>query len=115
MKSILTNVSRVFLAVYFLLPGIGKFTSWDMHITLMETHNMIMVPFLLAVSGIAQIGGSILLLLNRQVVVCALGFAVMTILINLNNNFIIICLIFINSLVFADTIATENSFAGQHS
>jgi putative oxidoreductase len=66
------------------LPGIGKFTSWDMHITLMETHNMIMVPFLLAVSGIAQVGGSILLLLNRQVVVCALGFAVMTILINLN-------------------------------
>jgi putative oxidoreductase len=50
----------------------------------METHNMIMVPFLLAVSGIAQVGGSILLLLNRQVVVCALGFAVMTILINLN-------------------------------
>ena len=84
MKSILTNVSRVFLAVYFLLPGIGKVSSWDMHITLMETHNMIMVPFLLAVAGIAQVGGSILLLLNRQVVVCALGFAVMTILINLN-------------------------------
>jgi putative oxidoreductase len=84
MKSILTNVSRVLLAVYFLLPGIGKFTSWDMHITLMETHNMVMVPFLLAVTGIAQVGGSILLLLNRQVVLCALGFAVMTILINLN-------------------------------
>ena len=84
MKSILMHIGRVFLAVYFLLPGIGKFTSWGMHITLMETHNMIMVPFLLAVSGIAQVGGSILLLLNRQVVVCALGFAVMTILINLN-------------------------------
>ena len=84
MKSILMHIGRVFLAVYFLLPGIGKFTSRDMHITLMETHNMIMVPFLLAVSGITQVGGSIMLLLNRQVVVCALGFAVMTILINLN-------------------------------
>ena len=84
MKSILMHIGRVFLAVYFLLPGIGKFTSWDMHIILMETHNMIMAPFLLAVAGIAQVGGSILLLLNKQVVVCALGFAAMTILINLN-------------------------------
>ena len=84
MKSILIHISRVLLAIYFLLPGIAKFTSWDTHITLMETHNMVMVPILLAIAGIAQVGGSILLLLNKQVVVCALGFAVMILLINLN-------------------------------
>ena len=84
MKSILMHISRILLAVYFLLPGIGKFTSWDIHVALMETHNMVMVPFLLAVAGIMQVGGSILLLLNRQVVVCALGFAAMTLLININ-------------------------------
>ena len=84
MKSILIHISRVLLAIYFLLPGIAKFISWDTHIALMETHNMIMAPILLAIAGIAQVSGSILLLLNKQVVVCALGFAVMILLINLN-------------------------------
>jgi len=74
----------VLLALYFLVPGIGKFVSWDMHVALMESHNMVMVPALLAIAGIAQIGGSICLLFNKQVVICALGFAAMVLLINLN-------------------------------
>ena len=84
MKSMLINVSRVLLALYFLLAGVGKFISWDMHVALMETHNMVMVPVLLAIAGIAQVVGSICLLFNKQVVICALGFAVMIVLINLN-------------------------------
>ena len=84
MKSILIHISRVLLAIYFLIPGIAKFTSWDTHIALMEAHNMVMIPILLAIAGIAQVGGSILLLLNKQVVVCAIGFAAMILLINLN-------------------------------
>ena len=84
MKNILMHVGRVLLALYFLAPGIGKFTSWDSHVALMEVHNMIMVPVLLAIAGIVQVVGSISLLLNKQVVICALGFAAMTILINLN-------------------------------
>ena len=84
MKNILMHVGRVLLALYFLAPGIGKFTSWDSHVALMEAHNIIMVPVLLAIAGIVQVVGSISLLLNKQVVICALGFAVMTILINLN-------------------------------
>jgi putative oxidoreductase len=84
MKSVLIHVGRVLLAVYFLLPGINKFASWDMHVTLMETHNMIMVPALLAIAGIIQIGASICLLFNKQVVICALGLAAMVLVINLN-------------------------------
>jgi putative oxidoreductase len=84
MKALFINASLVLLAIYFLIPGVAKFTSWDMHIALKETHNMIMVPFLLAIAAVVQIVGSILLLLNKQVVVCALGFAVMVLLINLN-------------------------------
>ena len=84
MKALFINASLVLLAIYFLIPGVAKFTSWDMHIALMETHNMIMLPFLLAIAAVVQIVGSILLLLNEQVVVCALGFAVMVLLINLN-------------------------------
>ena len=78
------HTGRIFLALYFLIPGIGKFTSWESQLALMETHNIIMAPFLLAITGVIQIIGSISLILNRYVVICALGFAVMTILINLN-------------------------------
>tara|TARA_B100001287_G_scaffold248925_1_gene228419 strand:- start:885 stop:1259 length:375 start_codon:yes stop_codon:yes gene_type:complete len=78
------HLGRIFLAVYFLIPGISKFTSWETNVALMEAHNMKMIPGLLATAGIAQVVGSISLLLNKHVVICALGFAVMTILINFN-------------------------------
>jgi putative oxidoreductase len=84
MKSLLTNIGRIFLALYFLIPGISKFTLWDTNVSLMEVHNMRMIPVLLAIAGIAQVIGSISLLLNKHVVVCSLGFAAMTLLINFN-------------------------------
>ena len=83
-KKILMHIGRVFLALYFLLPGISKFTSWESSSALMEAHNMVMIPFLLTIAGITQVLGGISLLLNRYVVLCALGFALMTILINFN-------------------------------
>ena len=73
----------VILALYF-LPGISKFTSWDSSVALMEAHNMRMIPVLLVIAGTAQVAGSISLLFNKHVVICALGFAVMTLLINFN-------------------------------
>ena len=84
MKLILMHVGRIFLALYFLIPGISKFTSWNTSVALMEAHNMKMIPALLAIAGVAQVVGSISLLLNKHVVVCSLGFAVMTLLINFN-------------------------------
>ena len=84
LKNLLINIGRVLLALYFLLPGIGKFIAWDDQVALMEAHDMKMVPFLLAVAGVIQILGSVSLLLNKYVVICALGFAAMTLLININ-------------------------------
>ena len=84
MKSILMHTGRVMLALYFLVPGIGKFTEWDANVALMEAHNMVMIPFLLAIAAVAQVAGSISMLLNKYVAACALGFAAMTILININ-------------------------------
>ena len=84
MKSILIHIGRILLAIYFLLPGIAKFTSWNMHIALMETHNMIMIPLLLATAGVIQITGSICLILNKKVVECALVLATLVLLINFN-------------------------------
>ncbi|CAI8263422.1 MAG: Uncharacterised protein [Porticoccaceae bacterium UBA1117] len=84
MKSALIHTGRGLLALYFLLPGVMKFMQWDMHVALMETHGMAMAPVLLAVAGITQVGASICLFLNKQVVICALGLAAMVLLINLN-------------------------------
>jgi len=84
MKSALLNVGQSLLALYFFLPGIMKFIDWDAHVALMETHEMIMVPVLLALAGAIQIAASISLLLNKQVIVCALGLACMILLININ-------------------------------
>ncbi len=84
MKSLLISISRVMLALYFFLPGVSKFIFWDMHITLMETHNMTMASLLLAIIGTTQVIGSIFLLLNKWVVAWSLTFAAMVLLINLN-------------------------------
>ena len=80
----LTHAGRILLALYLLAPGIMKFTAWEMHITLMETHGMPIAAVLLALAGIIQVGASICLLLNKQVVVCALGLAIMVLLINVS-------------------------------
>ncbi|MFK8020641.1 MAG: DoxX family protein [Pseudomonadales bacterium] len=80
----LNTAGRILLALYFLLPGIMKFVSWEAHIGLMEKHGMPMVSVLLALAGVIQIGASICLLLNRYVLACALGLAMMTLLININ-------------------------------
>ena len=84
MKSALIHTGRGLLALYFLLPGVMKFIQWDMHVALMETHGMAMAPLLLAVAGVTQVGASVCLFLNKQVVICALGLAAMVLLINLN-------------------------------
>ena len=84
MKSALIHTGRGVLALYFLLPGVMKFIQWDMHVALMETHGMAMAPVLLAVAGVTQVGASVCLFLNKQVVICALGLAAMVLLINLN-------------------------------
>jgi putative oxidoreductase len=84
MKSTLIHIGRTLLAIYFLLPGITKFTLWDIQMALMETHNMIMIPLLLATAGVIQIIGSICLILNKKVVECALVLAALVLLINFN-------------------------------
>lgn len=77
-------LGRSLLGLYFLLPGAAKFLDWERHVTLMETHQMPLIPALLATAGVFQIIGGICLLLNRQVLFAALGLAAMVVLINVN-------------------------------
>jgi putative oxidoreductase len=79
----LLTVGRVLLALYFLVPGIMKFISWDMHIQLMEKHNMPFVPVLLALAGIFQIVAALMLIANRFTGIVALLLAGLVLVINI--------------------------------
>ena len=84
MNTLLLTVGRVLLALYFLVPGIMKFVSWDMHIQLMEKHDMPFVPVLLGFAGIFQIGAAILLIANRFTWIVALLLAGLVLVINVS-------------------------------
>ena len=78
------TAGRVLLALYFLIPGIMKFVSWDMHIQLMEKHDMPFVPVLLGLAGIFQIGAAVLLIANRFTWIVALLLAGLVLVINVS-------------------------------
>ena len=84
MNTLLLTVGRVLLALYFLVPGLMKFVSWDMHIQLMEKHDMPFVPVLLGLAGIFQIGAAILLIANRFTWIVALLLAGLVLVINVS-------------------------------
>ncbi len=84
MKNAATHSGRMLLALYFLLPGVMKFTDWDRHAQLMETHGMLLVPYLLGLAGVIQVAASLSLFINRHVALCALTLAAMTLIINVN-------------------------------
>ncbi|MEZ9764717.1 DoxX family protein [Vibrio splendidus] len=84
MNTLLLAAGRVLLALYFLVPGIMKFVSWDMHIQLMEKHDMPFAPVLLGLAGIFQIGAAALLIANRFTWLVALLLAGLVVVINVS-------------------------------
>ena len=84
MNTLLLTAGRVLLALYFLVPGIMKFVSWDMHIQLMEKHDMPFSPVLLGLAGIFQIGAAALLIANRFTWLVALLLAGLVVVINVS-------------------------------
>ncbi len=84
MEKVLITTGRVLLALYFLLPGIMKFVAWDMHVALMEKHQMMLIPLLLAAAGVVQIAAALLIIANRYTAISALVLAAMVLLININ-------------------------------
>lgn len=84
MNTALITSGRVLLALYFLLPGVMKFVSWDMHIALMANHNMVMIPQLLAMAAVFEISAAIALIFNRYTFIVSLSLAVLVLIINVN-------------------------------
>lgn len=76
------TAGRILLALYFLLPGILKFVTWDKHIELMQYHGMPFAIYLLPLAALTQISCSLLILANRYVTHAASILATMIIAIN---------------------------------
>ena len=74
---------RILVALYFLLPGLMKFVAFPMHVSLMSAHGISNPAPLLAVAGVAQVLGAVLLMTNRFVRFGALGFVAYILVINM--------------------------------
>ncbi|WP_171124215.1 MULTISPECIES: DoxX family protein [unclassified Ruegeria] len=76
------TLGRCLLAVYFLIPGLMKFAAFDMHVALMQQHNVPAPVPLLVVAGVANIAGALLLLFNRFVRAASFGLVAYILLVN---------------------------------
>ncbi len=82
MNHVCLSSGRILLGLYFLIPGLAKFAAWDMHIDLMESHNIPFATVLLPVAAIIQLMASSAIILNRSVGIAAFVLAIMVIFIN---------------------------------
>ena len=73
---------RLLIALYFLVPGLMKFAAPELHIEMMERHNVPAAGMLLIVAGVANVAGALLLLTNRHVRLTAIGFVLYILVIN---------------------------------
>ena len=77
-------IGRCILGLYFLLPGAMKIFYWDKHVDLMLQHNMILIPYLLALAAIVEILLGGMILFNYNIFFSATMLVGLVILINLN-------------------------------
>jgi len=82
-QELTTPAGRIILGVYFLLPGLMKFTQYDMHVEYMDSHGMVFIPFFLILSGIIQVSGALAFFVGYQVRLYAFLLAGMTVIISL--------------------------------
>jgi putative oxidoreductase len=74
---------RALLGLYFIVPGITKITGWAAMSAYMEQHGVPLIPVLLALTIILQIGGGACLAIGYRVQLMAFVLAGLTLLINL--------------------------------
>jgi putative oxidoreductase len=83
LTKLFTPAGRIILGIYFLLPGLMKFTQYDRHVAYMESHDMFWIPFFLILSGLIQVGGAAALFVGYRVQVVAFVLAGLTLVISL--------------------------------
>ena len=75
-------IGQFLLGLYFLAPGIRKFTASDGLVAYMQSHDIAFAPQLLWFAGAAAVIGGILLMSGRHVKLVAYGFVVYVLLVN---------------------------------
>jgi putative oxidoreductase len=82
MSNAMILTGRFLLGLYFLVPGLMKFAAPDMHVALMEAHNVPMAEPLMWIAAVMNVAGGVLLIFGRYVRLVALGFVVYILLVN---------------------------------
>jgi putative oxidoreductase len=75
-------MGQFLLGLYFLAPGIRKFTASDTLLAYMQSHDIAFAQQLLWFAGAASVVGGILLMSGRHVKLVAYGFVVYVLLVN---------------------------------
>ncbi len=76
-------VGRALLGLYFIVPGITKITGWAAMSSYMEQHGVPLIPVLLILTIILQIGGGACLVIGYRTRLMAFLLAGLTLLISL--------------------------------
>ena len=74
---------RFLLGLYFLVPGLMKLAAPEMHVALMEAHNVSMAEPLMWIAAGTNVAGGLALIFGRHVRLAAIGFVVYIMLVNL--------------------------------
>lgn len=75
-------IGHFLLGLYFLVPGIRKFTESETMLAYMQSHDIAFAPQLLWFAGAASVVGGLLLMTGRHVKLVAYGFVVYVLLVN---------------------------------
>lgn len=78
-----TPAARMILGIYFILPGLMKFTNYEGTSDYMASHGMVFIPFFLILSGLIQVGGAVSLWLGFKTQIVAFVLAGLTLVISL--------------------------------
>lgn len=82
-QRVLLITGRVLLGLYFIIPGITKITGWAAMSAYMAQHGVPLIPVLLVLTIILQIGGGACLAIGYRTQLMAFLLAGLTLLISL--------------------------------
>ncbi len=82
-QRLLLVVGRGLLGLYFIIPGITKVTGWSGTVEYMAAHGVPLIPVLLVLTIILQIGGGVSLFLGYRTQLVAFVLAGLTLVISL--------------------------------
>ncbi len=81
-QRVLLLVGRGLLGLYFIVPGITKITGWSGTVEYMAAHGVPLIPVLLVVTIVIQIGGGLSLLAGFKTQLMAFLLAGLTLVIS---------------------------------